>query len=284
MLFSLQFSWQVMQGALMEIASCLVITKFLLAAWSLLSALEWFFNLHLFRTNGLLSWVVLRLRPALISAPAIRPYVHSEGMVISLLLCRIAAALALLTPYPNPADLPCSVIILFSCFYMSRRTWFGGDGSDQMGMVIAAGVAIMSAGLIINDKDVTLAGVLAIGGQATLAYFVAGAAKLASPVWRGGGALMGVMKTQSYGHAFAVDFAEARPRFCKFVCWTTIVTEMLFPIILFVPPGPAIAGLLCFAAFHFSNAYFMGLNAFVWPFLATYPSIMVLNSVIRDWM
>ena len=192
----------------MEIASCLVITKFLLAAWSLLSALEWFFNLHLFRPNGLLSWVVLRLRPALISAPAIRPYVHSEGMVISVLLCRIAAALALLTPYPNPVDLPCSIIILFSCFYMSRRTWFGGDGSDQMGMVVAAGVAIMSAGLVFNDKDVALAGVLAIGGQATLAYFVAGAAKLASPVWREGGALMGVMKTQSYGHVFAVDLRK----------------------------------------------------------------------------
>ena len=136
----------------MEIASCLVMTKFLLAAWSLLSALEWFFNLHLFRTNGLLSWVVLRLRPALISAPAIRPYVHSEGIVISVLLCRIAAALALLTPYPNPVDLPCGIIILFSCFYMSRRTWFGGDGSDQMGMVIAAGVAIMSAGLILMTR------------------------------------------------------------------------------------------------------------------------------------
>lgn len=116
MLFPLQFPWQVMQGVLVEITSCLVVTKFLLAAWSLLSALEWFSNLHLFRTNGLLSWFVLRLRPALISAPAIRPYVHSEGMVISVLLCRIGAALALLTPYPNPVDLPCSLIILFSCF------------------------------------------------------------------------------------------------------------------------------------------------------------------------
>jgi hypothetical protein len=79
-----------------EITSCLVITKFLLAAWSLLSALEWFFNLHLFRTNGLLSWAVLRLRPSLISTPAIRPYVHSEGIVISVLLlpycCRACVA------------------------------------------------------------------------------------------------------------------------------------------------------------------------------------------------
>lgn len=268
----------------MEITSCLVITKFLLAAWSLLSAAEWLFNRHLFRPNGLLSWAVLRLRPNLISPSGIRSYVHSEGVVISVLLCRIAAALALLAPYPSPADLPCSVVILFSCFYMSRRTWFGGDGSDQMGMVIAAGVAILSAGITLNDKDLVLSGVVAISGQATLAYFVAGAAKLVSPVWRDGSALMGVMKTQSYGLPSAVHFGESRPLFCSFVCWTTIITEMLFPLILIAPPAFAIGGLLCFAVFHLSNAYFMGLNAFVWPFLATYPSVIVMNSVIRNWL
>ena len=252
--------------------------------WSLLSAAEWLSNLHLFRVNGLLSWNVLGLRPSLISSSAIRTYIHSESVVISVLLCRIVASVVMLVPYPNPADLPCSLFILLSYLYLSRRTRFGGDGSDQMGMVIAAGVTIMSAGLVFSDKDVALSGILAIGGQATLAYFVAGAAKFASPVWREGNALLGVMKTQSYGHAFTVDFAETRPRFCQFVCWTTIITEMLFPLVLFAPSGLAIAGLLCFAAFHFSNAYFMGLNAFVWSFLATYPSIMVLNSVIRDWM
>jgi hypothetical protein len=53
---------------------------------------------------------------------------------------------------------------------------------------------------------------------------------------------------------------------------------------LFAPPALVIAALLCFAAFHLSNAYFMGLNAFVWPFLATYPSVMVMNSLVRDWL
>ena len=118
-----------------------------------------------------------------------------EGVVISVLLCRIAGHASRCShPTPSPADLPCSIIILLSCFYISRRTWFGGDGSDQMGMVIAAGTAIMSAGITFNDTDLALSGVLAIGGQATLAYFVAGAAKLVSPVWRDGSALMGVTK------------------------------------------------------------------------------------------
>jgi len=267
-----------------DIALCLILTKTLLAAWTLLSAAEWFANLPLFRSDGLLTWNILRLRPRLVIPASIRHYVHAESAVIAVLVCRIVAGLLLLIPYPNPADLPCSLLILLSCFYMSRRTWFGGDGSDQMGMVIAAGVAIISAGLVLDDMNVTASGVLAISGQAVLAYFVAGAAKVVSPIWRDGKALPGVMKTRTYGHSFAADFAAERPAFCKFVCWLTIGTEMLFPLVLLAPPGLAIASLCCFALFHFSNAYFMGLNAFVWPFLATYPAVMLANSAVGNWM
>ncbi|MBN9134177.1 MAG: hypothetical protein J0H48_12580 [Nitrosospira multiformis] len=267
-----------------DIALCLVITKTLLGAWALLSAAEWLANLHLFRSNGLLTRSILRLRPRLVIPASIRHHMHAESTVIAVLICRIVAGLFLLIPYPNPADLPCSLLILLSCFYMSRRTWFGGDGSDQMGMVVAAGVAIISAGLVLDDMNVTASGVLAISGQAVLAYFVAGAAKVASPVWREGNALPGVMKTRTYGHPFAASFAAERPAFCKFVCWLTIGTEMLFPLVLLAPPGLAIASLCCFALFHFSNAYFMGLNAFVWPFLATYPAVMLANSAVRNWI
>jgi hypothetical protein len=273
--------------ALPDITQCLVITKVLLAAWSLLSAAEWLFNLHLFRPDGLLSWKILGLRPSLIGSSPIREHLYSEPVIVSILLTRILAGLALLLPYPDhsgPADLAASLGILLSCFYISRRSRFGGDGSDQMGMVVAIGLAIMSAGFAVNDKSLAWCGVFAIAGQATLAYFVAGAAKLVSPVWREGGALLGVMQTQSYGDPLAARFAQNRPGFCTFVCWLTIVTEMLFPLVFIVPPSLAMASLACFAAFHFSNAWFMGLNAFVWPFLATYPSVMLANSLVRQWI
>lgn len=267
-----------------DITQCLVITKVLLAAWSLLSAAEWLVNLHLFRPDGLLSWKILGLRPSLIGSAPIRARLYSESFILSVLLARILAGLVLLLPSPSSADLAASLLILLSCFYVSRRSRFGGDGSDQMGMVVAFGVAIMSAGFAVNDASLAWCGVFALAGQATLAYFVAGAAKLASPVWRDGGALLSVMQTQSYGDAFAGRFARDRPGFCTFVCWLTIVTEMTFPLVLILPPSLLMASLACFAAFHFSNAWFMGLNAFVWPFLATYPSVMLANSLIREWV
>jgi hypothetical protein len=49
---------------------------------------------------------------------------------------------------------------------------------------------------------------------------------------------------------------------------------MLLLLVFFVPPTVAIEALACYALFHFSNAYFMGPDPFVWPFLATYPSVM----------
>ncbi|GAB1718554.1 MAG: hypothetical protein NTAFB09_02850 [Nitrosospira sp.] len=269
-----------------DIVRCLIITKILLAAWSLLSAAEWLFNLHLFRSDGLLSWKILGLRPGLIGAPPFRSHFYSESFIVSVLLSRILGGLILLLPYPNhagPGDLAASLAILLSCLYMSWRSRFGGDGSDQMGMVVAFGVAIMSAGVAMDDASLAWCGIFALAGQATLAYFAAGAAKLASPVWREGGALLGVMQTQSYGDSFAARFARDRPGFCTFVCWLTIVTETLFPLVFILPPGLLMASLACFAAFHFSNAWFMGLNAFVWPFLATYPSVILANAAIRDW-
>lgn len=57
---------------------------------------------------------------------------------------------------------------------------------------------------------------------------------------------------------------------------------MLFPLVFVLPWNVAIASLACYAMFHFCNAYFMGLNAFVWSFLASYPSVILMNSTIRN--
>jgi hypothetical protein len=268
----------------LNIVACLVITKFLLAAWALLSAAEWLANLSLFRVNGLLSWDVLRLRPRLVRSTGMQRVLYSNISLVMVICGRAIAAVALMTTSARWWDFPCSSFLLISCFYVSRRTIFGSDGSDQMGMVIAAGVVVMSAGIVLKDSDLAFCGVFAIAGQAALAYVVAGTAKLVSPVWREGRALSRVMKTQTFGHPLAARIAENRPALCRSLCRTIIVTEMLFPLVFLLPRSIAIACLACFAIFHFCNAYFMGLNAFVWSFLATYPSVILMNSMIRGWL
>lgn len=268
-------------GPPLDIATCFIITKLLLAAWALLSAAEWLANLSLFRANGLLSWEVLKLRPGLVRPGALQKVLYSNTFLVTVILGRALAAIALIDPSVNGWDLPCSGFILVSCLYVSRRTVFGSDGSDQMGMVIAVGVVIMSAGIALNDRGLASCGVFAIAGQAALAYCVAGTAKLISPVWRDGRALPRVMKTRTFGHPLAARIAESGPTLCRGLSLMIIVTEMMFPLVMLVPRDIAMGCLACFAVFHLFNAYFMGLNAFVWPFLATYPSVMLMNATIR---
>lgn len=266
----------------MAIAACLLATKPLLALWVLLSSVEWLYNLHLLGEDGLLSFQVLRLRRSLLRSPALQAAVYSVPAVRAVLFARIAAAVVLLLPPAGRWDLPASLMILLSCAYLARRTRFGGDGSDQMGMVVALGVTLMSAGLASADKALAWCGVLAIAGQAAIAYPAAGIAKWVSPVWRSGVALPRVMNTQSYGHAGAARLAHTAPLLSRALCWLIILSESLFPLVLLLPARAALASLACFALFHLCNAYFMGLNAFVWSFLATYPALLAANAVIRQ--
>jgi hypothetical protein len=277
-----QLSSTMMHETTVSIVTCLVITKFLLAVWALLSAVEWLANLSLFRSDGLLSWDLLKLRPGLAGSAGTGYLLYSDIALMLVICGRAIAGAVLMIPSVNWWDIPCSGFILLSCFYVSRRAVFGSDGSDQMGMVVAAGVTLLSAGLALNDSGLVFCGVLAIAGQATLAYFIAGAAKLLSPTWRGGQAIPKVMNTRSYGHPVAAKIAGNSSALSRSLCWVVILTEMLFPLIFLLPWSMAIACLAGFAVFHFCNAYFMGLNGFVWPFLATYPSVMLLNVTIRS--
>jgi hypothetical protein len=208
--------------------------------------------------------------------------IYSIGAIRFVLWLRVAIGLALFILTSSPALLACFTAIIITSIYLTRRVVFGGDGSDQMGLVVSLGALLIALGLSINDIYIGYSGVTAIAGQAVISYFAAGAAKAASPIWRCGDAIIGVMRTQTYGHPLAARIAENKVAVRKAVCWTVIITEMLFPVILVLPTELAIAALCGFAFFHLINAIFMGLNTFVPTFLATYPAVMLANQIIRS--
>ena len=55
--------------------------------------------------------------------------------------------------------------------------------------------------------------------------------------------------------------------------------ELLLPLTL-LSPGLLLAALLLAAGFHLSNAMFLGLNRFVWVWIATYPSLFWVQAQI----
>lgn len=246
----------------------------------MLGTAEWISRFDLFRDDGLLSWRILALRPERVHRAAwLAPLQRPRG-VAALLALRLACAGALALAGEGWLRVGLLATLVATGWWFKLRTWLGEDGADQMGQIVATGALLMAIGVQLRDPGLCLAGALLVAGQLTISYFLAGAAKLVSFEWRSGRALVGVLGTGAYGHAFAARIASSSATFCIAFCWLLIAIETAFPVALFCPP-PVLAGVLSvFALFHVATALFMGLNTFVWAFLAAYPSVLLVNQVL----
>jgi len=113
-----------------------------------------------------------------------------------------------------------------------------------------------------------------IAAQACLAYFVAGASKLAEPSWRTGQAMPQLSSTLMWGNRQQALMLRSHHRLALALCWLTMVGECTFPLALAVPLPITIGLLGCAAVFHIVTAIDMGLNSFVWAFGSTYPAVI----------
>ena len=146
-----------------------------------------------------------------------------------------------------------------------------------MGQIVCVGTLLMAVGTAVDDLALSFAGTLLIGGQLMISYFFAGFAKLLSPEWRRGQALIGIMGTHSYGHSIGARVVSANAALSACLCWALMIGETLFPLAIFLPRNLCLLAFAGSFAFHIATAYFMGLNTFVWAFAAALPSAMMLN-------
>ena len=171
-----------------------------------------------------------------------------------------------------------------SSFYLPLlillRNSYGYDGADQLIWIIFAGLVPVS----IVDTEVTRAVYLwFVGIQASLAYGVAGVAKASAAGWRDGHFLVGILGTRTYGNAKIATFLSRRPRLSAWQSRFIITFECTFLLILVLPRVIVILLLALGFAFHAVNTYVMGLNTFVWAFMATYPALLFCI-LARPWL
>jgi hypothetical protein len=255
-------------------------TRFLLAGWCIISTLEWVANRALFANEEILSGEVMVLRMGRLFQKPVAGLLFGKRSIDVVLGLRICAA-TLLAAWSNlTVTAVCLFTIALASWFITIRTGIGGDGSDQMGYIASIGTLIATVGVLRNDSLVVFAGILLVAGQTTLSYFVAGFAKLISPTWRNGIALCDLLNTYSHGHS-TVEAMLIRPRLSLGLCWMVILAETLFPLVLILPPHALYVALGASIAFHFMTAYFMGLNTFVWAFIATYPAVIYLSVFVR---
>lgn len=241
------------------------------------SMLEKLITRRHFADDGLLSWNVSRHRQtwtmegrtgALFgSLLSYRSYVALLGLILAAtLLMPLGITRYWLFPI-------LTLIVLGSLLLSGIRNPYGLDGSDQMNLVLfsAAFLSSFAAAESVGEK----ACVWFVALQSCASYVIAGVAKLVSPDWRSGKALIGILSTNGYGNQTVYEVLRRKTWLAAVLCWGVIVFECTFPVVLFAGPVTATAFLLAGVAFHGGIALIMGLNNFFWAFIAAYPAVFV---------
>jgi hypothetical protein len=246
-----------------------------IAFGTILSSAEFLWQRHLLTDSGLMSWQMGRLRkPWLIKGvPAkLLNYALSYPHILWLLWIRLVLAAFMLLG-PSQIIITWWIVSLSTvlCWLSVWRTSYGLDGADQMSYIIYTGLAIAVYAETDRARGMFL---WFIALQSCLSYLVAGVAKASSRGWRDGSYLMGICYTQIYGHPQLAAYLSARPLLAKVLSRFIIAWEALFPLVLVVPKPVALFILGSGAAFHIVNGFLMGLNTFIWSFVATYPAVL----------
>ena len=251
------------------------LTLQILAVGITVGALEYWTEARAFAHDGVFSWEVLRLRPDVPSRLAdIFAALPDVAVIRALMALRLAGlALALSAGPATPAfSTGLALLVGTDATLWWRRTAFGADGSDQMTTIILV-TTFLCAGPIATPTTMVM-GLLFIAAQSALSYFASGTAKLASPVWRSGAAVGMIFGTASYGTPTVARLVRAHPQLSFVLSWSAMVAETLFPLCLVVATPWRWLFLAWGVAFHGCCAAVMGLNNFLWAFVATYPALL----------
>jgi len=213
-------------------------------------------------------------------APApVRAVVAATGPIptrVVLQSVRAAASIYLIAaprnaPARNLVTLASSAIT--TALYPAQR--LGSDGADQ---VTALSQALVGFAGFARPGPVRDALLWSQAIQGTMSYAVAGVAKLVGPDWRSERALLGIMRTHTYGSPVLWRRAKELPRTARAVSAGMLVFECAFPLAyLPVPWAPRIflAGAVGFHAF---NAAAMGLGRFLPSFMSLHPAIVYTSA------
>jgi hypothetical protein len=243
-------------------------------------ALERIVSVRAYREDGLFSWTVLRQRLLVLPAPlrALADRMFSgAGPLMTILAIQIGAVgLVVGSRFGGTGyAVGLTTLVTTQLYVVVRMAGVGAIGADPMTLVVC-GAAWLTT-VIARGPVAAQAGLWFVAAQGCLGYVVAGVTKLASPSWRSGAAIAAVLSTYTYGHRRLHDLVRGRRWLSLFLCWSVMLWEATFPIVLVVPRYAAWPLLVLGVLFHLSIAGLMGLNLFLFAFPATYAAILAIR-------
>jgi hypothetical protein len=254
----------------------------LLGVGQVVTTLEYLWIRREFGDGGVYAWSVLRLarprrHPML---EQLRDALFGPAGVVALLGLRLLLAVTLVL-FASVAWVATIAVVALAALLLAfnvRVPW-GRDGADNVAVHVTLGLAAHALARLFDAPSV---GLYYIAAYAGLAYVTSGAMKLSDEAWRSGVALGWVLNLQVFGAPWAVGFLAPRPRLRQVLSWSVMLAEVSAPLAVLLPaPGIALV-LAAGLAFHATTAVSMGLNLFVWSFLATYPAVLLVWATIHD--
>ena len=252
----------------------------LLGAGQMIAALEFLSVRREFGDGGVYPWRVMRLTAPPRPEPLRRvreALFGSPGVVVLLILRLLSAATLVFASAPSILLVATLSLAVLLVAFSVRLRW-AQEGADDMSVQVGLGLAAFAVCRSLGAPSV---GLYYIAAFSALAYVTAGATKLVEPLWRSGVALAWVVNLRSFGASWAAHLLLPRRRLRVLLCWAVMLAEVCFPLAVLLPAGGLVAVLAAGLAFHLALALCMGLNTFVWAFLATYPAVLLVWNDLR---
>jgi hypothetical protein len=251
------------------------------AVGQLIGLVELFVARHEFAPGGFLDWSMIGILSPRTRTP-LGSFVRrsfrriSRRAFLGIIVADTSAAAALLV---WPASVPLIAVALVLQVALLKRHHLSIDGSDQMTFVVLLACCLGRLG---GNPVGVRAAVTFLAAELSLSYLVAGAYKAKSPYWQSGHAFAMLVQTRMYGHRTAAHLVRRHPVLGHMAAFSVVVWESLFLLALTAPPPVAVGILVVGAGFHAGCGIIMGLNRFLWAFVASYSAFLCTNSAIRS--
>jgi hypothetical protein len=263
------------------VTAYMTVVALLVCGYAVISALETLTVHGQLAAGGLMSWENSRIAledPGTSRHARALERLYRFPNVRTLYVLQLMLAVGqLLTLARGPNVLVCALLVV--TWLISQRTIVGQDGADQMALLV---LLALSLWVVIPTPTARFAVCLFIAGEGIASYAIAGYAKLGEAGWRDGSHLAAIFRTESYGVKWIGDLLLKHRALSVALSTTFIVWECTVLFAMFAPVPVAIAYLAVGVFFHVMNALIMGLNTFLFSFVATYPATLYLLS-IRPW-
>ncbi|WP_344851213.1 hypothetical protein [Pedobacter jeongneungensis] len=235
---------------------------------------------RIYRKDGLMAWDLQRSGPKL--AVYVRKlkldFVCKYPNVLFVLILRLLSAIALIPIVwlHQSAVIPLLLITVINLLMQIRNSQ-SNDGSDQMATVCY--IVLLFANVINTVTSMSCA-LFFIAAQAALAYGTSGFLKMQKIGWYNGEYVTDILKTSSYGNKKVLAITQKSRSVAKVLGIMVVYGDCLLSVSFLFPPHICMFILVFGVCLHVGIGRIMGLNTFLWSYIATYPATYYVSYIL----